>query len=167
MERLYDAATTPYDQVSNSDLFKPLLNTIQTIENSIQRGGTDAPAPAADAPAPAADVPADPVESEEKDPAADPAATADAGNGIGKQIGKAIFNKEKTGEDMAQKWSDLKSKTMDNWNGDCDGGVGSMVSSLFKIIFYIIVFPLLPWFYITKLSYQKLQQINTGITQPL
>ena len=99
MERLYDAATTPYDQVSNSDLFKPLLNTIQTIENSIQRGGTDAPAPAADAPA-------DPVESEEKDPAADPA--ADAGNGIGKKIGKAIIDKKKTGEDMTKQWKKLK-----------------------------------------------------------
>ena len=184
MERLYDAVTTPYDQLStNTDLFKPILSTIQSIEKSIQSGGDDeAPSgddgggddgggddgggddggdAGGDGDGDAGGVPAVPAVPEAA------AGAIDKLKEGGKKVGKALLDKKKMFGDMKSQASKVGDSIQQNKDGDCGGGVGSMVATLFKFIFYIIVFPLLPWFYITKVSYQKLQQINSGITQPL
>jgi hypothetical protein len=187
MERLYDAVTTPYDKVStNTVLFEPILSTIKTIENNIQTGGADAAVSAAvAAAAPAVEAA---IEGEVDDPAEkgdeceqdeeqnedgicekkeeDKKPNPSSGNSSG-------TSSSKSKKDLMSRIGDQKDKAWDsmaeNASGECDSGsqIGEMVSTLFKFIFYILVFPLLPWFYITKLSYQKLQQINTGLTQPL
>jgi hypothetical protein len=175
MERLYNAVTTPYDQLStNTDLFKPILSTIQSIEKSIQSGGDDEAPPGDDGKgeAPPGDAGGDPGGDADEDAGEDPAVPEAAGaidklKEGGKKVGKAILNKDKMWGDMKSQASKVGDSIQKNKDGDCGGGVGSMITTLFKFIFYIIVFPLLPWFYITKVSYQKLQQINSGITQPL
>jgi hypothetical protein len=188
MERLYDAVTTPYDKVStNTVLFEPILSTIKTIENNIQTGGADADAAvsaavAAAAPAVEAAIEGEVDEKDDKEKCEtdeeqnedgicekkeeDKKPNPSSGNSSGTSSSKSI-------KDLMSRIGDQKDKAWDsmaeNASGECDSGsqIGEMVSTLFKFIFYILVFPLLPWFYITKLSYQKLQQINTGLTQPL
>jgi hypothetical protein len=187
MERLYDAVTTPYDKVStNTVLFEPILSTIKTIENNIQTGGADAAVSAAvAAAAPAVEAA---IEGEVDDPAekGDECEQDEEKNEKGKCEKKEENKKpnpssgnssgtssSKSKKDLMSRIGEKKDKAWDsmaeNASGECDSGsqIGEMVSTLFKFIFYILVFPLLPWFYITKLSYQKLQQINTGLTQPL
>jgi hypothetical protein len=189
MERLYDAVTTPYDKVStNTVLFEPILSTIKTIENNIQTGGADAAVSAAVAAAAPAVEAAIEAKGEEKDDKDDKekCETDEEKNEDGKCEKKEEDKKpnpssgnssgtssSKSKKDLMSRIGDQKDKAWDsmkeNASGECDSGsqIGEMVSTLFKFIFYILVFPLLPWFYITKLSYQKLQQINTGLTQPL
>jgi hypothetical protein len=190
MERLYDAVTTPYDKVStNTVLFEPILSTIKTIENNIQTGGADAAVSAAvAAAAPAVEAAKNAIEGEgdgpvEKDKDECPQdeeqnedgncekkeekkPNPSSGNSSGTPSSKSKKDlMSRIGEKKDKAWDSMK----ENASGECDSGsqIGEMVSTLFKFIFYILVFPLLPWFYITKLSYQKLQQINTGLTQPL
>jgi hypothetical protein len=190
MERLYDAVTTPYDKVStNAVLFEPILSTIKTIETNIQTGGADAAVSAAvAAAAPAAEAAKNAIEGEgdgpvEKDKDECPQdeeknedgqcekkeekkPNPSSGNSSGTPSSKSKKDlMSRIGDQKDKAWDSMK----ENASGECDSGsqIGEMVSTLFKFIFYILVFPLLPWFYITKLSYQKLQQINTGLTQPL
>ena len=157
----FKVLTTNYDKVDTSIVNK---KNIMTALNQI--GGAD------DANAPAANAPAAPA----------PAANAPAANGNGsaendsESSNNGANNDNGEGAEGEGKMSFLeKAKLAAARNADESKGtdlpdgkeVMKQVIKIGSIIIYIMLLPLMPWYYIMKNSYAKVNELFKGVIKPL
>ena len=170
----FKVLTTNYDKVDTSIVNK---KNIMTALNQIGGSNDDPPAPAANAaPAPSgndAGGNAAPAPSGNDAPAANGNAAADNGN---ESSNNGANNDNGEGGEGEGKMSFIeKAKLAAARNADESKGtdlpdgkeVMKQVIKIGSIIIYIMLLPLMPWYYIMKNSYAKVNELFKGVIKPL
>ena len=167
----FKVLTTNYDKVDTSIVNK---KNIMTALNQIGGADDDANAPAANAPAanaPAANAPA--TASNGNGATANGNAPAENGN---ESNNDSNNNDNGEGGEGEGKMSFLeKAKLAAARNADESKGtdlpdgkeVMKQVIKIGSIIIYIMLLPLMPWYYIMKNSYAKVNELFKGVIKPL
>lgn len=158
----FKALTTPYDKVDTSILSK---RNVLTAINQLKGGAEDdAPADAGEPPAAAEEPPADAGEAVNR-PVEE--------NNVTNNQEQAKTEKKSLGGILAGKYKDaaLASAQADESDKGTDPKPKkSTIKKIIKvgtIIVYILIFPLMPWYYIMKYTLEKMKILYNRVISPL